>query len=61
LIKHFADMVYRDLLNDKIKGLNLSKDASEFRKQYVRLEKNKVQLDIKAILSQYSQSGKLGK
>jgi len=61
LIKHFADMVYRDLLNDKIKGLNLSKDASEFRKQYVRLEKNKVKLDIKAILSQYSQSGKLGK
>jgi|GEM_PF-5455398 hypothetical protein len=61
LIKHFADMVYRDLLNDKIKGLNLTKDASEFRKQYVRLEKNKVELDIKTILSQYSQSGKLGK
>jgi hypothetical protein len=61
LIKHFKDTVYKDLLNQKIKGLNLTKDASEFRKQYVRLEKNKTELDIKTILSQYSQSGKLGK
>jgi hypothetical protein len=64
LIKHFKDIVYKDLLNQKIKGLNLTKDASEFRKQYVRLEKSKIELDIKAKLSQYSQysqSGKLGK
>ncbi|MCK9410927.1 MAG: hypothetical protein M0Q53_01415 [Prolixibacteraceae bacterium] len=61
LIKHFKDTVYKDLLNQKIKGLNLTKDASEFRKQYVRLENNKTELDIKTILSQYSQSGKLGK
>ncbi|WP_242094380.1 hypothetical protein [Aestuariivivens sediminicola] len=61
LIKHFKDTVYKDLLNQKVKGLNLSKDASEFRKQYKRIEDNKVELDIKAILSQYSQSGKLGK
>jgi len=61
LIKHFKDTVYKDLLNQKIKGLNLSKDASEFRKQYVRLENDKIELDIKAILSQFSQSGKLGK
>lgn len=61
LIKHFKDTVYKDLLNHKVKGLNLSKDASEFRKQYVRIENDKVELDIKAILSQYSQSGKLGK
>ena len=61
LIKHFKDTVYKDLLNQKVNGLNLSKDASEFRKQYVRLENDKIELDIKTILSQYSQSGKLGK
>jgi hypothetical protein len=61
LIKHFKDAVYKDLLNQKVNGLNLSKDASEFRKQYKRIETDKIELDIKAILSQYSQSGKLGK
>ena len=61
LIKHFKDSVYTDLLNQKVKGLNLTKDASEFRKVYKRLETNKIELDIKVILSQYSQSGKLGK
>jgi hypothetical protein len=61
LIKHFKDTVYKDLLNQKVKGLKLTPDASEFRKSYVRLEKNKIELDIKTILSQYSQSGKLGK
>ena len=61
LIKHFSDTVYKDLLNQKVKGLNLTKDASEFRKEYVRLVNNNVELDIKTILSQYSQSGKLGK
>jgi hypothetical protein len=61
LIKHFKNTVYKDLLNQKIKGLNLTKDASEFRKQYKRIENNKIDIDIKAILSQYSQSGKLGK
>jgi hypothetical protein len=61
LIKQFKDTVYKDLLNQKVKGLNLTKDASEFRKQYVRLENDKIELDIKAILSQYSQSGRLGK
>jgi hypothetical protein len=61
MIKHFKDTVYKDLLNQKVKGLNLSKDASEFRKQYKRIENDKVELDIKALLSQYSQSGKLGK
>jgi hypothetical protein len=61
LIKHFKDNVYKDLLNQKIKGLNLSKDASEFRKQYKMIENNKIELDIKTLLSQFSQSGKLGK
>lgn len=61
LIKHFKDTVYKDLLNNKVNGLNLSKDASEFRKQYVRVENDKIELDIKTLLSQYSQNGKLGK
>lgn len=61
LIKPFKDSVYKDLLNQKIKGLNLTKDASEFRKTYARLEKNNIKLDIKTLLSQYSQEGKLGK
>ena len=61
LIKHFNDVVYKDVLNLKVKGLNLSKDASEFRKQYKRIENAQIGLDIKAILSQFSQSGKLGK
>jgi hypothetical protein len=61
LIKHFKDTVYKDLLNQKINGLNLTKDASEFRKGYKRLENDNVELDIKALLSQYSQNGKLGK
>lgn len=60
LIKHFKDSIYKDLLNKKIKDLNLTADASEFRKNYKRLENNNVELDIKTILSQYSQSGKLG-
>jgi len=61
LIKHFKNTIYKDLLNSKVNGLNLSKDASEFRKYYSRIENSNVELDIKAILSQYSQSGKLGK
>lgn len=61
LIKHFADKVYKELLNKKINGLNLTKDASEFRKTYKRIESNNVELDIRAILSQYSLDGKLGK
>lgn len=61
IIKHFKDTVYKDLLNSKINGLRLSKDASEFRKEYKRLDNNKAELDIKTILSQFSQSGKLGR
>lgn len=61
LIKHFKDKVYADLLNQKVKGLNLSKDATEFRKQYKRIENSRIEIDIKTILSQYSQSGKLRK
>jgi len=61
LIKHFPNIVYKNLLNQKVKGLNLSKDASEFRKHYKRLENNGVKEDLKRILSQYSHDGKLGK
>ena len=61
LIKHFPNIVYKNLLNQKVKGLNLSKDASEFRKHYKQLENNGVKEDLKRILSQYSHDGKLGK
>ena len=61
LMKHYKDTVYRDILNQKINRLNLSRDASEFRKQYKRIANDKVELDIKTILSQYSQEGKLAK
>lgn len=61
LIKHFKDIVYKDLLNQKVNGLNLSKDATEFRREYKRVNSANIELDIKAILSQYSQNGKLGK
>jgi len=61
LIKHCHDKEYSKILNDKINGLNLTEDGSEFRKNYARLAKNKIDLDIKTILSQFSQDGKLGK
>ena len=57
-IKPFEDMVYKNALNQKINGLNLSKDASEFRKQYERIERSNIGAEIKALLSQYSQQGK---
>lgn len=61
LIRPQKPAVYKDLLNQRITGLNLSKDASEWRKVYKRLETDKTALSIKALISQYSQSGKLGK
>jgi hypothetical protein len=61
LIRPQKPVVYKDLLNQRITGLNLSKDASEWRKVYKRLETDKTALSIKALISQYSQSGKLGK
>jgi hypothetical protein len=61
LIKHFSDKQYAEILNQKIKGLSLTMDASEFRKDYTRLTKNNIELQLKTLLSQFSQSGKLGK
>lgn len=61
LIKPFSDQIYKEFLNKKVTGLNLTSDASEFRKNYKRLEYNKIEIDIKTILSQFSQDGKLGK
>jgi hypothetical protein len=61
LMKPTNDKIIKDLLNQKITGLNLSKDASEFRTYYARIEQNKIAIEIKTILSQFSQSGKLGK
>lgn len=59
LIHNYSFMVYKNLLNIDIKGLNLSEDASEFRKTYKSLERYST--DIKVLLSQFSQSGKVGK
>jgi hypothetical protein len=61
LIKPFHELIYKDVLNATISGLKLSKDASEFRKHYKMLEKSGTKLDMIAVLSEYSQSGKLGK
>jgi hypothetical protein len=51
-IKNLSDMTYRNVLNDKIKNLNLSKDASEFRKNYRSL--NEMKTDLVVSLSQLS-------
>jgi len=61
LIKPLSDLHYKEILNKKIKGLNLTKDASEFRKTYKRLLNYNVELQMKTLLSQLSQNGKLGK
>jgi hypothetical protein len=61
LIKHQKDLVYKDSLNSKVNGLNLSKDASEFRKNYTRLNTSKIDFEIKVILSEFSQQGRFGK
>lgn len=61
LIKALKPIQYKEILNEKICGLNLSEDGSEFRKVYRRLETNKIDIQIKTILSQFSQDGKLGK
>jgi hypothetical protein len=61
LINHLSSIQYKDILNKKISGLNLSEDASEFRKVYKRLENSTIELEIKSILSRFSQEGRLGK
>lgn len=38
LVVPMSDMQYRNILNEYIKGLNLSKDASELRKSYKRVD-----------------------
>ncbi len=59
LIKPCSDMVYKDIMNLTIPNLQLSADASEFRKNYPSLkEKDR---EIKTILSRFSQEGRLGK
>lgn len=61
LVKPLTDLEYKDILNATIPNLNLTNDASEFRKNYALVERGGYELDMKTILSQYSQSGKLGK
>lgn len=61
LVKPLTDAEYKDILNATIPNLNLTSDASEFRKIYPSVERGGYELDMKTILSQFSQSGKLGK
>jgi len=61
ILKHFKDHIYKEILNKTFSGLNLTKDASEFRKNYSRLNRQGIELDMKTILSQFSQKGRLGK
>lgn len=56
IIKYFHDIVYKNLLNQKINGLNLSKDASEFKKNYKRAEEKRREIEV--LISQVSLEGK---
>jgi hypothetical protein len=51
LINILTDEAVKDILNDSIEGLKLSKDASEFRKTYSRLENSGVRMEIKTLLA----------
>mgnify|MGYP001578708644 CR=1 FL=1 len=52
-IENVSDMTYRNALNNKIKNLNLTEDASEFRKVYSSL-KDGIRTDLKLSISQLS-------
>lgn len=60
LIKPLQAKVYKDFLNQRVKGLKLTADASEFRKNYKRIYNSDIELEMKTILSQLSHEGKLG-
>ncbi len=69
-ISSLTEIEIKDILNQKIINLNLSKDASEFRKDYKRLDTEELLLEMKtifskssqlSIFSQSSQQGKVGK
>lgn len=60
IIKPFSDKDYVKILNSKIINLNLTNDASEFRKQYKRIDNSDYNLHIKSLISQLSLNGKLG-
>lgn len=61
LLKPLKAKVFKDFLNQRIKGLDLTADASEFRKSYKRIYNSDIEVEMKTILSQLSQEGKLGK
>jgi hypothetical protein len=61
LVKPFRNKEYAAILNEKIPGLNLTSDASEFKRPYKRVDNSDIGIDIKAKLSLLSQKGKLGK
>ena len=57
-ISNLTEIEIKDILNQKIINLELSKDASEFRKVYKRLDTEELILEMKTIFSKYSQLSK---
>ena len=57
-IKPISDKIAKQILESEFNGLKLSKDASEFRKTYKRIQDKKTSINL--FLSQISQTGKLG-
>lgn len=58
IIAPHSDLVYKDALNKRIKNLNLTEDASEFRKEYKSIEKFRqdLTLAIDDMKKEFSQS-----
>jgi len=61
IIKKFKNTEYSRTINKKIKGLNLTKEASEFGLPYKSLTDNNIEYEIKKILSNLSIIGNLRK
>jgi hypothetical protein len=57
----YTNITRATILNQNFKGLNLTKDASEWRKHYIRLEENNVVLDIANLISHFPKAENSGK
>ena len=54
LIRKFSEKVYVKVLNEKIRGLNLSKDGSEFRTPYKLIERHNIDEELRDLISRIS-------